>query len=144
MRAGYWVFWFRLLSRSINGSACTHTHTQTRTHAHTHTHTHTTRLYVMADMSSRGCMDKMHVWTKCMCALPAHLVHTCMRALNACVHFMHFRGTCNLAVLLFLLLLSGIPKQGRCIVAAPVHAPSRAPLLLPLLLSHHLPLPRVH
>ena len=30
------------------------------------------------------------------------------------------------------------------IVAAPVHAPSRAPLLLPLLLSHNLPLPRVH
>ena len=30
------------------------------------------------------------------------------------------------------------------IVAAPVHAPSRGPLLLPLLLSHNLPLPRVH
>jgi hypothetical protein len=30
------------------------------------------------------------------------------------------------------------------IVAAQVHAPSRAPLLLPLLLSHNLPLPRVH
>jgi hypothetical protein len=29
-------------------------------------------------------------------------------------------------------------------VAAPVHAPSRAPLLLSLLLSHNLPLPRVH
>jgi hypothetical protein len=34
--------------------------------------------------------------------------------------------------------------EGCGIVAAPVHAPSRAPLLLPLLLSHHLPLPRVH
>jgi hypothetical protein len=34
--------------------------------------------------------------------------------------------------------------EGRGIVAAPVHAPSRAPLLLPLLLSHNLPLPRVH
>jgi hypothetical protein len=30
------------------------------------------------------------------------------------------------------------------IVAAPVHASFRAPLLLPLLLSHNLPLPRVH
>jgi hypothetical protein len=30
------------------------------------------------------------------------------------------------------------------IVAAPVHAPSLAPLLLPFLLSHNLPLPRVH
>ena len=30
------------------------------------------------------------------------------------------------------------------IVAAPVHAPSRAPLFLPLLLSHNIPLPRVH
>jgi hypothetical protein len=30
------------------------------------------------------------------------------------------------------------------ILAAPVHAPSRDPLLLPLLLSHNLPLPRVH
>ena len=26
----------------------------------------------------------------------------------------------------------------------PLHAPSRAPLLLPLLLSHNIPLPRVH
>ena len=34
--------------------------------------------------------------------------------------------------------------QGCGIVAAPVHAPSRAPLLLPLLLSHNIPLPRVH
>jgi hypothetical protein len=30
------------------------------------------------------------------------------------------------------------------IVATTLHAPSRAPLLLPLLLSHNLPLPRVH
>jgi hypothetical protein len=30
------------------------------------------------------------------------------------------------------------------IVAAPMHAPSRTSLLLPLLLSHNLPLPRVH
>jgi hypothetical protein len=34
--------------------------------------------------------------------------------------------------------------EGCGIVAAPVHAPSRAPHLLPLLLSHNLPLPRVH
>jgi len=34
--------------------------------------------------------------------------------------------------------------EGCGIVAAPVHAPSRAPLLLPLLLSHNIPLPRVH
>jgi hypothetical protein len=34
--------------------------------------------------------------------------------------------------------------QGCVIVAAPGHAPSRAPLLLPVLLSHNLPLPRVH
>jgi hypothetical protein len=34
--------------------------------------------------------------------------------------------------------------EGCGIVAAPLHAPSRAPLLLPLLLSHNLPLPRVH
>ena len=34
--------------------------------------------------------------------------------------------------------------QGCGIVAAPVHAPSRAPLLLPVLLSHNIPLPRVH
>ena len=34
--------------------------------------------------------------------------------------------------------------EGSGIVVAPVHAPSRAPLLLPLLLSHNLPLPRVH
>ena len=32
-----------------------------------------------------------------------------------------------------------------CSVVAPsLHAPSRAPLLLPLLLSHNIPLPRVH
>ena len=30
------------------------------------------------------------------------------------------------------------------IATAPVHAPSRAPLVLPLLLSHNLPVPRVH
>jgi hypothetical protein len=34
--------------------------------------------------------------------------------------------------------------QGGNIVAAPIHAPSRTSLLLPLLLSHNLPLPRVH
>ena len=34
--------------------------------------------------------------------------------------------------------------DGCGIVAAPVHTPSHAPLLLPLLLSHNLPLPRVH
>ena len=34
--------------------------------------------------------------------------------------------------------------QGCSIVAAPMHAPSRISLLLPLLLSHDLPLPRVH
>jgi hypothetical protein len=34
--------------------------------------------------------------------------------------------------------------QGCSIVAAPMHAPSRTSLLLPLLLSHNLPLPRVH
>ena len=37
-----------------------------------------------------------------------------------------------------------INVEGCGIVAAPVHAPSCAPLLLPLLLSHNLPLPRVH
>ena len=34
--------------------------------------------------------------------------------------------------------------QGCSVVAPPLHAPSRAPLLLPLLLSHNIPLPRVH
>ena len=34
--------------------------------------------------------------------------------------------------------------EGCGIVAAPMYAPSRTPLLLPLLLSHNLPLPRVH
>ena len=34
--------------------------------------------------------------------------------------------------------------QGCSIVAPPMHAPSRTPLLLPLLLSHNLPIPRVH
>jgi hypothetical protein len=34
--------------------------------------------------------------------------------------------------------------QGCSIVAAPMHAPSLTSLLLPLLLSHNLPLPRVH
>ena len=34
--------------------------------------------------------------------------------------------------------------QGCGIVATPMHAPSRTPLLLPLLLSHNLPIPRVH
>jgi hypothetical protein len=34
--------------------------------------------------------------------------------------------------------------EGCVVVAAPVHATSRAPLLLPFLLSHNLPLPRVH
>ncbi len=34
--------------------------------------------------------------------------------------------------------------EGCGLEAVPVHAPSRAPLLLPLLLSHNLPLPRVH
>jgi hypothetical protein len=34
--------------------------------------------------------------------------------------------------------------QGCSIVAAPMHTPSRTSLLLPLLLSHNLPLPRVH
>jgi hypothetical protein len=34
--------------------------------------------------------------------------------------------------------------QGCSVVAPRLHVPSRAPLLLPLLLSHNLPLPRVH
>jgi len=34
--------------------------------------------------------------------------------------------------------------QGCSIVAPSLHAPSHAPLLLPLLLSHNIPLPRVH
>ena len=34
--------------------------------------------------------------------------------------------------------------EGCGIVAAPVHGPSRTFLLLPLLLSHNIPLPRVH
>jgi hypothetical protein len=34
--------------------------------------------------------------------------------------------------------------EGCGIVAAPVHDPSHAPFLLPLLLSHNIPLPRVH
>ena len=34
--------------------------------------------------------------------------------------------------------------QGCSIVAAPMHVPSLTSLLLPLLLSHNLPLPRVH
>ena len=34
--------------------------------------------------------------------------------------------------------------QGCGIVLTPMHAPSRTPLLLPLLLSHNLPIPRVH
>jgi hypothetical protein len=34
--------------------------------------------------------------------------------------------------------------QGCSVLAPPLHAPSRAPLLLPLLLSHNIPLPRVH
>jgi hypothetical protein len=37
-----------------------------------------------------------------------------------------------------------INVQGCSIVADPMHAPSRTSLLLPLLLSHNLPLPRVH
>ena len=34
--------------------------------------------------------------------------------------------------------------QGCSVVAPSLHAPSHAPLLLPLLLSHNIPLPRVH
>ena len=34
--------------------------------------------------------------------------------------------------------------EGCGVIAPALHAPSRAPLLLPLLLSHNLPLPRVH
>jgi hypothetical protein len=39
---------------------------------------------------------------------------------------------------------SNLNVEGCGIVAAPVNPPSRTPLLLPLLLSHNLPLPRVH
>ena len=34
--------------------------------------------------------------------------------------------------------------QGCSVVAPSLHAPSRTPLLLPILLSHNIPLPRVH
>jgi hypothetical protein len=34
--------------------------------------------------------------------------------------------------------------QGCSVVAPSLHAPSHAPLLLPLLLSHNIPLPRIH
>jgi hypothetical protein len=41
-------------------------------------------------------------------------------------------------------LMINLNVKGCGILAAPVHAPSRVPLLLPLLLSHNLPVPRVH
>jgi hypothetical protein len=41
-------------------------------------------------------------------------------------------------------LMISLNVEGFYIVADPVHSPSRDPLLLPLLLSHNIPLPRVH
>jgi hypothetical protein len=43
-----------------------------------------------------------------------------------------------------LVLRINLNIQGCSVVAPSLHAPSRAPLLLPLLLSHNIPLPRVH
>ena len=41
-------------------------------------------------------------------------------------------------------IMINLNVEGCGVVEPPMHAPSRAPLLLPLLLSHNLPVPRVH
>jgi hypothetical protein len=58
--------------------------------------------------------------------------------------YQSLKGKVGLAAAKAVALRINLNVAGCGIVAAPVHAPSRAPLLLPLLLSHNLPLPRVH
>ena len=60
------------------------------------------------------------------------------------VFYQSLKSKVGLAAAKAAVLRINLSVEGCCIVAAPVHAPSRAPLLLPLLLSHNLPLPRVH
>jgi hypothetical protein len=58
--------------------------------------------------------------------------------------YQSLKSTVGLAAAKAAALRINLNIEGCGIVAAPVHAPSRAPLLPPLLLSHNLPLPRVH
>ena len=60
------------------------------------------------------------------------------------VFYQSLKSKVGLAAAKVAALRINLNVEGSGIVAAPVHAPSRAPLLIPLLLSHNLPLPRVH
>jgi hypothetical protein len=66
------------------------------------------------------------------------------RFVSSARHSTSLKSKVGLAAAKAAALRINLNVEGCGIVAAPVHAPSRAPLLLPLLLSHNLPLPRVH
>jgi hypothetical protein len=59
-------------------------------------------------------------------------------------HYQGLKSKVGLAAAKAAALRIKLNVQGCGIVATPMHAPSRTPLLLSLLLSHYLPLPRVH
>jgi hypothetical protein len=63
---------------------------------------------------------------------------------NSAAFYQGLRNAVRLIAAKAATLRINLNVQGCSIVAAPMHAPSRTSLLLPLLLSHNLPLPRVH
>jgi hypothetical protein len=75
--------------------------------------------------------------------LMGRIVHTGLGSSFLVAHVLP-RSKVGLASAKSAALRINLNVEGCGIVAAPVHAPSRAALLLPLLLSHNLPLPRVH
>ena len=83
----------------------------------------------------------------------AHFIATGMSSQNIHPEALRFKraafynglkSTVGLAAAKAAALRVNLNVQGCGIVAPPMHAPSRTPLLPPLLLSHNLPLPRVH
>ncbi len=65
-------------------------------------------------------------------------------AFKRAAFFQSLKSKVGLAAVKEAALRINLNVNGCGVVAPPMHAPSRAPLLLPRLLSHHLPLPRVH
>ena len=76
--------------------------------------------------------------------MSSQLNHSDLFRFKRTAFYQSLKSKVGLAAAKAAVLRINLNVEGCGIVAAPVHAPSRAPLLLPLLLSHNLPLPRVH
>ena len=104
------------------------------------THTHARRVF--ASSSSTGPPGDRGALTAA--GVPSQRSHADSFRFKRAAFYQSLKGKVGLAAAKAAALRINLNVEGCGIVAAPVHAPSRTPLLLPLLLSHNLPLPRVH